>query len=328
MTVHFLRTMAVLLAAHLVIACNTQSRAADPKVAELEKRLADTEKQLAEAQQVQSARLAAPAGDAVAPVTATSTAGSKPDAAGSQPVTARPELTSPAIKTTARPTSPPASQKYMTSAQAEREKDETARLINEQRAVNERQADANLKLQREVERLKPREFTLEAGTLVPVRTTAELSTANLANGSTFDGLLESDLKAGETVVAKAGSRVTCVVVSSDPGGRVKGTAGLIVSARSVVGIRGNVIALKSDTYSAGAESTKKRDAVRTGIATGVGAIIGGMAGGGSGAAKGAGAGAAAGVGVDLATRGEAATIPTETLIDFRLTSPVTVVMQP
>ena len=216
----------------------------------------------------------------------------------------------------------------MTSAQAEREKAETARLIDEQRAVNERQANANLKLQREVDRLKPREFTLEAGTIVPVRTTARLSTANLANGSTFDGLLESDVKAGETVVAKAGSRVTCVVVSSDPGGRVKGTASLVVSARSVVGIRGNVIALKSDTYASGAENTKKRDAGPTGIATGVGAIIGGIAGGGSGAAKGAGAGAAAGVGVDLATRGEAATIPTETLIQFRLTSPVTVVMQP
>ena len=290
-------------------------------MAELEKRLAETEKQLAEAQQVQRPSPAAPAVETVAPVTPTSTAGSNPDVA-------RPVLTSPAIPKPLRPTSPPESQKYMTSAQAEREKTETARLIDEQRAVNEKQADANLKLQREVDRLKPREFTLEAGTIIPVRTTAELSTANLANGSTFDGLLESALRTGETVVAKAGSRVTCVVVSSDPGGRVKGTASLVVSARSVVGTRGNVIALKSDTYASGAENTKKRDAVRTGVATGVGAIIGGIAGGGSGAAKGAGAGAAAGVGVDLATRGEAATIPAETLIEFRLTAPVTVVMQP
>ncbi len=280
-------------------------------MAELEKRLAETEKQLAEAQQVQRPSPAAPAVETVAPVTPTSTAGSNPDVA-------RPVLTSPAIPKPLRPTSPPESQKYMTSA----------RLIDEQRAVNEKQADANLKLQREVDRLKPREFTLEAGTIIPVRTTAELSTANLANGSTFDGLLESALRAGETVVANAGSRVTCVVVSSDPGGRVKGTASLVVSARSVVGTRGNVIALKSDTYASGAENTKKRDAVRTGVATGVGAIIGGIAGGGSGAAKGAGAGAAAGVGVDLATRGEAATIPAETLIEFRLTAPVTVVMQP
>ena len=214
------------------------------------------------------------------------------------------------------------------TAQTDQERAEALRMVEEQRAINAQQAEANRKLQEQVARLKPQEFTLVEGTIVPVRTTSELSTANLSNGLTFDGLLEDDVKAGETVVAKAGARVTCVVVSSDPGGRVKGTASLVVAARSVVGTKGNVIALKTDTYMSGADTTRKKDAVRTGIATGVGAVIGGIAGGGSGAAKGAGAGAAAGVGVNLATRGAAATIPAETLIEFHLTSPATVTMQP
>jgi hypothetical protein len=130
------------------------------------------------------------------------------------------------------------------------------------------------------------------------------------------------------LLAKAGTHVTGVVVSSDEGGRVKGTASLSVALRSIVGPRGTVVALKTDSYETVAESTKKKDATRTGIATGIGAIIGGIAGGGKGAAIGAGAGAAAGVGTNLATRGDAAVIPPESLLEFRLTAPVTVLVQP
>jgi hypothetical protein len=320
MIARLLTMTAVVLTAQLVIACNTPSTDTDARVADLEKRLAETEKQLADARQAQSPHPAQPV-EPAAPPAPTATAGSKPA------VSAKPLAVPPATKL-ARPTEPPLSQKYMTAAQAEREKAELQRIVDEQRAVNKAQSESNLKLQEQVDRLKPREFTLVEGTVIPVRTTAELSTAKLANGSTFEGLLETDLKAGETVLAKAGSRVTCVVVSSDLGGRVKGTASLAVSARSVIGARGQVIPLKTNSFRTDAESTKKRDAARTGIATGVGAIIGGIAGGGSGAAKGAGAGAAAGVGVDLATRGEPATIPAETLIEFRLTSPATVTLQP
>jgi len=47
-----------------------------------------------------------------------------------------------------------------------------------------------------------------------------------------------------------------------------------------------------------------------------------------GAAIGAGAGAAAGVGTNMATRGAAAVIPAEELIELHLAAPVTVVLQP
>jgi hypothetical protein len=194
--------------------------------------------------------------------------------------------------------------------------------------VNAQQAETNAQLQQQVEELKPREYTLAAGTIIPVRTSSELSTARLKDGSSYDGILERDLKSGDVVIAPARSRVTGVVVTSDPGGRVKGTASLTIGVRAIVGAKGQVIAVSTDTYAVDAESTKKKDAVRTGIATGVGALIGGIAGGGQGAAIGAGAGAAAGVGTNMATRGAAAVIPAEELIEFRLTSPVTVVVQP
>ena len=87
--------------------------------------------------------------------------------------------------------------------------------------------------------MKPREFTLPAGTVIPVRTTAELSTSKVKNGSVFDALLEHDLVSDGTTLAKAGALVTCIVVESDPGGRVKGVASLSVAARSIAGVGGN-----------------------------------------------------------------------------------------
>ena len=175
--------------------------------------------------------------------------------------------------------------------------------------------------------MKPREFTLPAGTVIPVRTTAEISTSKVKNGSVFEAILEKDLVSDGTILAKAGALVNCIVVESDPGGRVKGVASLSVAAKSIAGVGGNTLTVKTESYSVDANSTKKKDTVRTGIATGAGAIIGGIAGGGKGAAIGAGAGAAAGVGTAMATRGAAAVIPTETLIEFNLSAPATVVIR-
>src|SRR6202008_1947090 len=54
----------------------------------------------------------------------------------------------------------------------------------------------------------------------------------------------------------------------------------------------------------------------------IGAIIGAIAGGGKGAAIGAGAGAAAGAGAQVLTRGHSVSVPTESLLTFRLQEPL------
>jgi hypothetical protein len=304
-----------ILAAGVTAACNGAAPQADDRTAELEKRLAETERQLAEATQKDQP----PSQQPPAPLA---------------PVTQAPPSAAP-LQAGAKPAPPGANQKPVTQEQAAKAKAETERLVQQQRAVNEQQravnsqqAETNRQLQQQVENLKPKEFVVPVGTVIPVRTTAELSTAKLSTGSVFEAHLEHDLKSGDTVLAPARSRVTGFVVSSDPGGRVKGTATLTVGVRSIVGAKGNVMSVTTDSFTQDAESTKKKDAVRTGVATGVGAIIGGIAGGGSGAAKGAGAGAAAGVGVNLATRGAAAVIPAESIIEFKLTAPLTVIVQP
>ena len=315
------RTLALVLTAALAAACS--SAEPDPRVAELEKQLAETQKQLADGNQPAQPAAQATQAEAVPPASQSA----QPAAAASS----RPAPSAQAGPSTSKPSASAAA-----TAQAQKEANEAAatqkaeaqRLIDEQKALNAKQADTNAKLQQELERLKPREYTLPAGTAFSVRLPREVSTERAATGSTFDGLLEHDLKSGETVVAKAGTRVNGFVVDSDPGGRVKGVASLSVGIRSIVGLKGASIAVTTDSFSTEAQSTKKKDAVRTGVATGVGALIGGIAGGGKGAAIGAGVGAGAGVGTNLATRGDAAIIPAESLLEFRLQAPVTVTIQP
>jgi hypothetical protein len=313
-----LSALILVAATSLAAGCTSKTSDTDERVAKLEQQLAETQKQLAAEKNADGSATQQPG----TPAPTASPAGP----AARTPAPAAPRKT---------PTGPPESQKYVTTERAQQAADQYAKdkasaqqLVEQQKNINAQQAETNAQLQQQVEQLKPREFVLSVGTVIPVRTTGELSTSKLSNGSTFDALLERDLTSGDTVLAKAGAHVTGIVVSSDPGGRVKGTASLSVAVRSVVGVKGTVITIKTDSHTSDAESTKKKDVTRTGIATGIGAIIGGIAGGGKGAAIGAGAGAAAGVGTSMATRGDAAIIPAESLLEFRLTSPATVVMQP
>jgi hypothetical protein len=316
----------VTLAAAIAIACGSNQSETDKRIAELEKQLAETKNQAATTQQPVETPPPAPA--AAAP----QSAGAPPAAARSEARPASQQPAKPEPRPQAKPEpaarakpEPPASQQF---AEQAKKAEEAQRLLDEQKAINAKQAETNEQLKREVEKMKPRTYTLPVGTIIPVRLTRELSTSQVSNGSTFDLLLEKDLMSGDTVVAESGARVTGVVVSSDPGGRVKGTASLTVGVRSILGVGGAPIAVSTTSYTADAESTKKKDAVRTGVATGVGAIIGGIAGGGSGAAIGAGVGAGAGVGTNMATRGKAAVIPAETLLQLELTAPAKIVIQP
>jgi hypothetical protein len=270
----------------------------EQKIAELEQQLQDVKGQLAESQEKAvpeaPAQPEAPAPSAEKPQQAPAPAAKAPDA--------------------------------VTKEEYAADKAAARAAVDRQQAINAGQAATNADVQRQIEELKPLEITLPVGTVIAVLNTSELSTKTLSNGSVFDAILDRDLVGDGTVLARKGARVTGVVVSSDPGGKVKGVASLDVAVQSIVGPKGTSIAVRTDSFAAQAEQSKGKDAKRTGILTGAGAAIGAIAGGGKGAAIGAGAGAATGVGATLATRGEAAVIPAETLMEFRLTAPVTVVV--
>jgi hypothetical protein len=294
------------------VACRSQKPSDDQKkVDELQAQLDDARQQLA----AQEAAKQEAAKQEPAPPAEAAAADAAPPAAAGAPNASRNRSIKPGVpaRLPAKGSAPD------TSKEA---------LAEQQRGVNDQQQQTNAQLQRQIDEMKPVEYTIPAGTVIPVRTTTAVSSSSVATGAPFDAVLERSLVVDGTVLARQGAHVTGFVVSSDPGGRVKGVASLEVTIRSIAGRRDQAIRVKADQHTVLAEKSTGRDAKRTGIMTGAGAIVGAIAGGGKGAAIGAGAGAATGVGTTIATRGKPAVIPAETLLEFRLASPATVVYQP
>ncbi len=169
----------------------------------------------------------------------------------------------------------------------------------------------------------PKEFVVPAGTAIRVRTTNTLSTKTAPAGTPFEASLMDPLTVDGEVIAPAGAAVSGVVLNSNPGGRVKGKASISLGLKSIATKYGPM-AVVTNSRGAVAKSTVKRDVIRGGIMTGAGAAIGAIAGGGKGAAIGAGVGGGAGTATALATRGDAAVIGAEAVLNFTLSAPATV----
>ncbi|HEV3151452.1 MAG TPA: BON domain-containing protein, partial [Acidobacteriaceae bacterium] len=89
-------------------------------------------------------------------------------------------------------------------------------------------------------------------------------------------------------------------------------------------LKGQSIPVSTSAFSQQGKGRGKNTAVKTGGGAAIGAIIGALAGGGKGAAIGAASGGGLGAGVNAVTKGEQVKIPAETLINFKLQSPVSV----
>jgi hypothetical protein len=174
----------------------------------------------------------------------------------------------------------------------------------------------------------PRVFTIPEGANITISTAKTLSTKLDRDGDRFTASLANPIVDGDWVIAKRGALVEGEIVNSDPGGKVEGRAVLKIKLRSLQLADGRKVALSTSPYTKEAKSTKKKDAAKVGIGAGLGAAIGAIAGGGKGAAIGAAAGGGAGAGVVLATRGDPAEIPSESLLTFRLQEPITVTKRP
>ena len=171
---------------------------------------------------------------------------------------------------------------------------------------------------------KPATYTLAAGTAVSVRTISSISTKTATAGQPFQATLNQPLTVKGVVIAPRGADVAGKVIEADSGGKVKGKARLVVNLTSVATADGQRLHLPTSALAQEAKSTKKKDALKIGIGAGAGAAIGAIAGGGTGAAIGAAAGGGAGTGAVLLTKGDAAVLPAETVLEFHLSAPAKV----
>jgi hypothetical protein len=153
-----------------------------------------------------------------------------------------------------------------------------------------------------------------------VRMTRTLSTEAAQTGERFIATLEQPIYEGTRMVARKGAQAEGQVVDSDKGGRVKGVASLSLKLLRIQTVTGAYADLSSDPIVVDANATKAKDATKIAVASGIGTAVGAVVGGGKGAGIGAATGAAAGTGVVLATRGDPAVIPSETVLEFAVRS--------
>ncbi len=168
-------------------------------------------------------------------------------------------------------------------------------------------------------------FLLPVGTKVEVRTDENIDSRTAAEGQTYAAEIYRDVldPAGEVVLPQ-GANAQLAIRSATRGGRITGSADLVVDLVSVsVGGRQYVV-VSSDAGRRGKQGlgANKRTAEYVGGGGALGAIIGAIAGGGRGAAIGAGAGAGAGAVTQVLTKGGSVKIPPETLLTFQLEQPL------
>jgi outer membrane lipoprotein SlyB len=171
-------------------------------------------------------------------------------------------------------------------------------------------------------------YALPAGTEIPVRTEEAIDSAKATEGQTFAAEVTSDvLDANGDVVIPQGANAQIIIRSATKGGRIKGTADLVLDLASV-SVDGRMYQLSTtDLVKQGKTGmgANKRTAEYTGGGAAIGAIIGAIAGGGKGAAIGAGSGAGAGAITQMVTKGGSIKVPVETVLTFKLDKPLRVV---
>lgn len=153
-------------------------------------------------------------------------------------------------------------------------------------------------------------FMLPAGTRLMVRTVDAIGSGTHSTGARFEVKLSAAISAGNTVVVPAGAPVFGRVVEAVRAGRLARRPKLVIEL-SDLSINGQLVPIV--TNQAGAEGGPQGTVARVGA----GALIGAAAGD-------AAAGAAVGGAVALLSPGNQIVVPPGTLVEFRLTQPVTV----
>jgi hypothetical protein len=164
----------------------------------------------------------------------------------------------------------------------------------------------------------PVERTLPRDTRIPVRITESLAASRNNVGDGFTGVVAQDVVVDGSVFFSRGTRVSGTVVAAKGRGRFKGAGDLGIELTAIGGER-----VSSSEYEVDSKGKGRRTGEVIGGGAGLGAIIGAIAGGGKGAAIGAIAGGGGGAAAAAYTGNKDVVIPAESLITFRLLTPMT-----
>jgi hypothetical protein len=159
-----------------------------------------------------------------------------------------------------------------------------------------------------------------AGTRILIRMIDSIDSTKQKAGDRFTASLETNLVVDNIVAAPRGTTVYGRLVSAESAGRMKGSSELTLELTDIV-IRGTAYPLLTSTYEVKGKGEGGNTAKKVVGGAGLGALIGGIAGGGKGAGIGALVGAGAGTAVAASKKGQQLTIPSESLLEFRLQQP-------
>ena len=170
----------------------------------------------------------------------------------------------------------------------------------------------------------PSAVTIQPGTFVTVRVDQELSSDHNQQGDVFSASLAQPIVVNGVVVAQRGQPVMGRVAEAIKAGRAQGTSRLALQLTGLTLADGTQANVQSQLINRNGQTSVGNDVGAVATTTAVGAGIGAVADWGRGAAIGAGVGAAAGVVGVLLTRGRPTVVYPETLLTFRVDTPVSV----
>jgi hypothetical protein len=164
-------------------------------------------------------------------------------------------------------------------------------------------------------------ITVPAGTRILVRMIDSIDTTKQKTGFKFTASLETNLQAEDVVVAPRGTIVYGQLISASSAGSMKGSSELTLELTDIR-LNNNMYPLLTSTYEIKGKGEGGNTAKKVVGGAGLGALIGGIAGGGKGAGIGALIGGAGGTAVAASKKGQQLSIPSESLLEFRLQQPV------
>jgi hypothetical protein len=170
----------------------------------------------------------------------------------------------------------------------------------------------------------PAALTIKPGTFVTVRMNQEISSDRNQQGDAFNASLAQPIVVDGVVVAQRGQTILGRVAEATKAGRVSGTSRLGLQLTALTLADGTQANVQSQLVNRSGQTSVGNDVAAVGTTTAVGAAIGAAADWGRGAAIGAGSGAAVGIVGVLLTRGHATVVYPETLLTFRIDTPVNV----